>query len=109
MYKGLIANQGEHSPVCIRQAAAEDPLRRSRTSGHSTDIIEQANRETTVNIVRSMLANPTDFIRQFTGNIDLATFKPLMEQYIASIPVGASVPLRGQGRLRTREGHQHHC
>ena len=39
-----------------------------------------------------MLANPADYTFYFVGNIDMDTFKPLMEQYIATLPTnGKSV------------------
>lgn len=61
----------------------------------SSAVVGQADRQGTVDLVRRMLANPADFTFYFVGNIDPATFKPLMEQYIATLPVGGkSVELR---------------
>ncbi|MDO4320304.1 MAG: insulinase family protein [Bacteroidales bacterium] len=58
----------------------------------SIDAIGKADRQATLDIVKSMLANPADYTFYFVGNIDMATFKPLVEQYIATLPVnGKSV------------------
>jgi len=58
----------------------------------SVDAIGKADRETTLAIVHAMLANPADYTFYFVGNIDMDTFKPLMEQYIATLPTnGKSV------------------
>lgn len=54
----------------------------------SVDAISKADREATLSIVKDMLANPADYTFFFVGNIDMATFKPLVEQYIATLPVG---------------------
>lgn len=104
MYKGLIANQENTPQFAFVKLLQKTLFAAPARQAISTDIIEQANRETTVNIVRSMLANPTDFTFVFTGNIDLATFKPLMEQYIASIPVGASVPYEDKAAYEPVKG-----
>lgn len=67
----------------------------------SVALIEAANYDAMFNRAKNMMANAADFIFVFTGNIDAATFEPLMCQYIASLPskgkpskVGATYPIK---------------
>lgn len=53
------------------------------------DDIKAADREAIVKIVREMTANAADYTFVFVGAIDPATFVPLMEQYIATLPANA--------------------
>lgn len=52
----------------------------------TAETIEKANYQKGLDLVKGSLANAADYTFVFTGNIDLDTFKPLMEQYIASLP-----------------------
>lgn len=90
MFKGILANQestpdyafGKLIKSTLTPAAAEQAI--------STAAIDAADRDATVSIVRQMLADASDYTFFFVGNIDLDTFKPLMEQYLATLPVGGS-------------------
>ncbi|MDE6207093.1 MAG: insulinase family protein [Muribaculaceae bacterium] len=62
------------------------PSMQMLTSSH----INAANREAIVNMVRDMMANAADYTFFFAGNIDEATFVPMMEQYIATLPADAA-------------------
>ena len=53
----------------------------------TTEILGKADCEATEAFVRQMLANAGDFTFVFVGNIDLEVFKPLMCQYLATLPV----------------------
>lgn len=48
--------------------------------------IESANYMKMVDMIHASLSNAADYTFIFVGNIDIATFKPLIEQYIASLP-----------------------
>ena len=52
----------------------------------SSDDVKAADREITLGIVHDLLANAADYTFVFTGNIDLDSFRPLVEQYIATLP-----------------------
>ncbi|MDE5644624.1 MAG: insulinase family protein, partial [Muribaculaceae bacterium] len=52
----------------------------------SVELLESGNYARELEIVKSSLKNAADFTFIFTGNIDLDTFKPLVEQYIAALP-----------------------
>lgn len=49
-------------------------------------MIEAVNYEKGYDIIRKSLANAADYTFIFTGNVDPATMKPLIEQYIATLP-----------------------
>ena len=48
--------------------------------------IDAVNYNKSFNLVKSALTNPSDYYFIFTGSVDIETLKPLLEQYIASIP-----------------------
>lgn len=52
--------------------------------------IEKADRETIVNMIKKMMGNAADYTFAFVGNIDAETLRPLVEQYIATIPGNAA-------------------
>ncbi len=104
MYKGLIANQESTPQFTFSKLLLKTLFSAPACQNISTAAIEQANRDVTVNIIRQMLANPTQFTFTFVGNIDLEKFKPLMEQYIATLPVGESVALELKPGFQTVKG-----
>ena len=50
------------------------------------ELINSGNYTREFNIVKEALSNPSDYTFIFTGSIDAETLKPLLEQYIATIP-----------------------
>lgn len=52
--------------------------------------VEKADRNTIVNMVKKMLDNAANYTFAFVGNIDAETLRPLVEQYIATIPGNAA-------------------
>lgn len=50
--------------------------------------IAAADREYILALVHSLTDGASDYTFVFTGNIDLDTFRPLVEQYIATLPAG---------------------
>ena len=90
MIKGVLANQ-ESTPQFTFGKLVMETLYSAPARGMiTTAIIDQATLEQTDYIIDTMLSNAADFTFFFVGNIDLDTFKPLMEQYIATLPVGQS-------------------
>lgn len=87
---GMLANQ-ESNPQYIFQKSFmsvlfESPLRQAFTSADA----KAADRQTIVDMIHGMTANAADYLFVFTGSIDLDTFVPLMEQYIATLPADAA-------------------
>lgn len=55
----------------------------------SVDDLKAADRQTIVDMVRGMLSNAADYTFYFVGNVDEASFEPLMLQYLAPLPANA--------------------
>ena len=87
---GILKNQ-ESNPQFIFQrdmmkALFASPKRQMITA----DEVMQANAENCMNICKQMTANAADYQFVFVGNIDLDSFRPLVEQYIATLPADVS-------------------
>lgn len=89
-YSGILANQ-EANPQYIFQKELTKALWKS-VANHAitSDDIKAADRETVLDIIHSQLKNAADYTFFFVGDIDMATFKPLLEQYIATLPADAA-------------------
>lgn len=48
--------------------------------------LDNVNYSESLEMVKNVLGNAAEYTFIFTGNIDMATIKPLIEQYIASLP-----------------------
>lgn len=90
MLTAALSNQEATPQYQFLKLAYENMYKSSHRRMLSSEVANAANRDITVNMVRSMLANPTDYTFYFVGNIDIETFKPLVEQYIATLPIGES-------------------
>ena len=66
----------------LQENIFESPLR------HQFDnaVIDAVRRESSLSIVKNALADAGEFTFYFVGSFDLDTLKPLVEQYIASLP-----------------------
>lgn len=90
MIEGMLKNQ-ETNPQYIfgrdlHKALYANPRRQALGVEH----VKAAQLDQTLEIARKMTANAADYTFFFVGNIDLATFKHLMEQYIATLPANAA-------------------
>ncbi len=89
MYEGILKNQ-ETNPQFIFSSGFQKALYSNpRKYALSVDAIENAKLDQTVEIAKTMTANAADYTFFFVGNIDMDTFRPLVEQYIASLPGNA--------------------
>lgn len=50
--------------------------------------IEAANYPEMLDMIKKSMANAADYTFIFIGNLDLETFRPMLEQYVASLPAG---------------------
>ncbi|MCH5222253.1 MAG: insulinase family protein [Muribaculaceae bacterium] len=87
---GLLANI-EANPQYVFQKNISNVLYKSPLKQAITlDDIKTASLDDINAIVRNMTANAADFTFVFAGSIDLESFIPLMEQYIATLPADAA-------------------
>ena len=56
--------------------------------------VERADRGQIISISRAMTANAADFTFTFVGNVDTDALRPLVEQYIASLPGDPATAVR---------------
>lgn len=70
----------------VNKALYANPRKQTLTS----DKVKAATREQCLEIYQKMTANAADYTFFFVGSIDEATFKPLVEQYIATLPANAA-------------------
>ena len=90
MVVGQLKNQ-ESTPNYLFSKYLMDTLFKSANKkALSTEDVTAADREQTLAIVHSMLDDASDYTFVFTGKIDLETLRPLVEQYIATLPAGGS-------------------
>ncbi len=87
---GILGNQEATPEYMFGKRAAESLFASPLKQVISTDDIKTADRGTILDIMHGFTANAADYTFVFTGNIDLDTFKPLLEQYVATLPADAS-------------------
>lgn len=90
MMKGVLANQESTPQFAFGNLAMKTLYQAPSRRQITTAAIDAATLEQTDYIVDTMLSDAGDFTFIFVGNIDLNTFKPLVEQYIATLPSGTS-------------------
>lgn len=86
MYTGYLQNQEATPNYQFNKNLAKALYSNPRNQALSVDVINAANRQEILDMSKQMLANAADYTFVFVGNIDVDTFKPLVEQYIASLP-----------------------
>ncbi|MDE5912689.1 MAG: insulinase family protein, partial [Muribaculaceae bacterium] len=89
IYENLLRNQ-EASPQYqfgkdLRQALYSSPYMQTI----STQTLTECTREGIETLVKAQVANAADYTFIFVGNIDPETFRPLAEQYLATLPANA--------------------
>jgi zinc protease len=76
----------------LPDAAFEDALNAAVTQNHlrarpmSADLVAQMNLEKSLAFYKDRYSDASDFTFVFVGSFDLPTIKPLVEQYLASLP-----------------------
>lgn len=89
-YAGVLHNQ-ESNPEYIFQTKIMESLYDSpRVKMLSVEAVKGAQRAQIEEVVSAMTANAADYTFTFVGNVDPATLRPLVEQYIATIPGDAA-------------------
>jgi zinc protease len=86
---GILANQESTPQYLFSKGALANLFKAASRQALSVADVNAADRQATLDIVHSMVANAADYTFVFVGNIDMDTFKPLMEQYIATLPANA--------------------
>ena len=86
MFAGVLQNQEATPDFQFNKNLAKALYSNPRNQMLSVDIIKSADRQKMLDIVKSMMTNAADYTFVFVGNVDVETLKPMVEQYIASLP-----------------------
>ncbi|MCM1448827.1 MAG: insulinase family protein [Clostridiales bacterium] len=87
---GALANQEKNPSFIFNRDLLKSLYSTPRRRMVDTEIVNAANREKIVEIAHNATSNAADYTFVFVGNIDMETFKPLVEQYIATLPADAA-------------------
>lgn len=93
MYRTQLKNQDKNPQVIFSNHIADtrygnNPMFTNVTLAD----IDKIDYPAALKLVKSTMSNAADWTFVFTGNVDANTLKPLLEQYIASIPGNAKKP-----------------
>lgn len=85
--KAILANAASNPMTALRDTIREEFYRNlPRLKSLKENEIDQVDYSKVMRLIQERFANAADFSFIFTGNIDEATFIPMVEQYIASLP-----------------------
>lgn len=87
---GILANQTSTPNFAFSRDLMKSLFAAPAKQVIEVEDVKNADRQVIVDFTRAMLANAADYTFFFVGNIDEATFIPLMEQYIATLPADAA-------------------
>ncbi|MDE6152618.1 MAG: insulinase family protein [Muribaculaceae bacterium] len=90
MLAGVLANQEKDPGFIFQRDLLSSLYSNPRKQIITTEILTAAKREPIVKIAHNATANAADYTFIFVGNIDMDKFKPLVEQYIATLPADAA-------------------
>lgn len=86
MYAGYLQNQEADPQYQFQKNLKKALYSNPRYHSLSVDVVKAANRQQILDIAKQMTANAADYTFVFVGNVDVEALKPLVEQYIASLP-----------------------
>lgn len=90
LYTGLLHNQEANPEYIFGRDVTKTLYKSPYRQAISVDDIRNASREGMIDLSHKAFANAADFTFVFVGNVDPETLKPLVEQYIATLPADAS-------------------
>lgn len=89
-FEGVLKNQVNNPEYIFQSRLLESLYENPRSRALSIEAINGASADQFKDVVRKMTANAADYTFFFVGNIDMDTFRPLVEQYIATLPADAA-------------------
>ncbi len=94
-YIGVLQNKVNDPTYQFGKFVLEELYPSGRVQQLSAETVKKADREQILKMVKSFTANAADYTFVFVGNVDVDSLKPLVEQYIASLPGDAKNAVRG--------------
>ena len=89
-FEGVLKNQVNNPEYIFQSRLLESLYENPRSRALSIEAINGATADQFKDVVRKMTANAADYTFFFVGNIDMDAFRPLVEQYIATLPADAA-------------------
>ena len=89
-FEGVLKNQVNNPEYIFQSRLLESLYENPRSRALSIEAINCATADQFKDVVRKMTANAADYTFFFVGNIDMDAFRPLVEQYIATLPADAA-------------------
>ena len=89
-FEGVLKNQVNTPEYIFQSRLLESLYENPRSRALSIEAINGATADQFKDVVRKMTANAADYTFFFVGNIDMDAFRPLVEQYIATLPADAA-------------------
>ncbi len=86
MLVGVLANQEKNPQFIFQRDLTSALYNNPRRQVINSDIINAAKREDIVRMAHEFTSNAADYTFIFVGNVDMETLRPLLEQYIATLP-----------------------
>lgn len=90
MYSGILKNQSANPQFIFSKTMTNALFKSPKTQMLTAEVIEAAKRDEILDIAHKAMDNAADYTFFFVGNFDSETLKPLVEQYIASLPADPS-------------------
>ncbi|GHT02896.1 zinc protease [Bacteroidia bacterium] len=99
-YKNYLKNQSKEPTFILSQHLAKAKYGNNpRMQPMTFEDAEKLNYDRIIEIYRQMFANPGSFTFTFVGTIDEQALKPLVEQYLASLPSGNKKATYNKGTI----------
>jgi len=86
---GFLANQESDPQYIFTQKISEVLFASPKHQAISSAIIREAKRQPIIDIVKQMMAAPSDYTFVFVGDIDADAFTELASQYLGTLPVAS--------------------
>lgn len=86
MYASLMQNQSANPQFIFSKNILSSLIKSPKAQMVTADVIRSAKREEILEIAHEAMSNAADYTYFFVGNVDTDSLKPLVEQYIASLP-----------------------
>ena len=94
MYAGMLQNQAANPQYIFQKNLQATLFNNPRYQAIDSETIKAADRAQILDMTHKMFANAADYTFVFVGNVDVNTLRPLVEQYIASLPGDAATAIK---------------
>lgn len=87
-YAGILRNQETNPQFVFSKKLREFLYKSPRFYPVDVETVEKADRGRILDVIHAQLANAADYTFYFVGKFEVDSLRPLVEQYIATLPAG---------------------